>query len=87
MTTPTRSGYAVPDSFGSTPGAPIMVDPSTNITYTLGFGPSPGPGLAPPTIFIATSTWSIAKFRLGPTWADAKRLASTWGIAKALVGS
>jgi hypothetical protein len=81
------SGYATPDSFGSTPTtSPRLTDVRTGITWTLGFGVIDVNGV-PAVVWFAVSTWQVAKGRLGPTWSDAKRKASTWGIAKAEVGA
>jgi hypothetical protein len=76
------SDYASPDSFGSVPGVPTATNPADGLTYTLGFQGAP-----PVPVWILVSTWLRAKQRFGATWADAKRNASTWGVAKAIVGS
>lgn len=72
-----------PDTFGSTPGNVRVSDPATGLTYTLGFGG----GDPPAVVWTVLSTWALAKARLGPTWADAKRGATSWGMAKAVASS
>jgi hypothetical protein len=77
------SGYLSPDTFGSMPGNVRVADPATGIVYTLAFGP----GSPPAVLYQAVSTWARAKSLLGPSWADAKRRAATWGVAKSIVGT
>lgn len=76
------SSYASPDSFGSTPGLPTATNPADGLTYTLGFQGAP-----PAPVWVLVSNWGRAKQRFGSTWAGAKAQATTWGVAKALVGS
>lgn len=78
------SSYAQPDTFGASSGLPIAVDPSSNLTYVLGFDDSTSP---PSPVWELVSSWGRAKQRFGATWAAAKAQAPTWGIAKALTGS
>jgi hypothetical protein len=78
---------SAPDTFSSTPGNVRLPNPATGITYILGFGPVGGDGITPTVIWVVVSTWAIAKARLGPTWADAKARATTWGMAKAVASS
>lgn len=81
------SPYGSPDTFGSSPTtAPRITDPLTGLTWTLGFGAHDAFGV-PAVVWTVTSTWAIAKARLGPTWASAKAHLSTWGAAKAVVGA
>jgi hypothetical protein len=75
------SSYATPDSFGSAPGLPVATDPTTGLTYVLGFNDATHP---PTPVWQLASTWARAKILLGPSWAHAKQRAPTWGIAKAL---
>jgi len=77
------SGVRAPDTFGSTPGAPTVVDATTGITWTLGFNHATNP---PTPIYVAISTWGRAKTHWR-TWADAKASASTWGVAKAIAAT
>ncbi len=76
----TDAGLPPPDSF--TPGtAPTFTDPTTGISYQLGFDESTYP---PTPIYLPTTTWAAGKARWA-TWAQAKAAATDWGVAKVVV--
>jgi hypothetical protein len=82
------SPYGSPDTFGSNPFVVRMLDPSTGLVWSLGFGPpvsvaNGGDGVTPTVIYVSASTWAVAKSRLGISWQQVKLAASTWQLAKA----
>jgi hypothetical protein len=78
------SGYAATDGFGGVTTGVKITDPATGIAWALGFDDSTSP---PGVVWVAASTWAVAKARLGGTWAQAKASAQTWGGAKAVVAA
>lgn len=63
-------------------GILFAFDPSTGVTYQLGFDRSVSPFRA---VWIEAGTWRLAKSRWG-TWAAAKQeITTTWSDAKAII--
>lgn len=73
------------DGFGSLATGLRKIDPTTGLAYELGIGPDVDG--VPTVVWQLVSTWAVAKARLGPSWADAKRRVTTWGQGKAIVGT
>jgi hypothetical protein len=77
------AGDPAADGFGTSVGLTV-INQLTGVAYTLTFGPL-GPDGFPTIVWVVAANWGKAKSVLGRTWADAKRSATTWAQAKAVV--